>query len=133
MIKPPRQTVRVIDSAAETQEIALVEGDGNAKVVLWPGNGGQFRSFQLLTLGRGSQTIVMNHASDCVYYVIEGSGSVIDLGSEQVSPLAEGSMIHIDSGDSYRLRADSGDPMRVLGGPCPPDQALYAHMKTAEG
>jgi len=120
-------SVRVIDSAQSCPEIPIVEGEGNARVVLSPHNGGQFRSFQLIELQRQARTISLRHGSDCVYYVMKGAGCIIDLADQSRIDLVEGQMLHIDAGDFYRIEAgDVG--LKVLGGPCPPDPDLYAGM-----
>ena len=124
----PVDTVRVIDTASGGPALPIIEKNGEARAVLWPGNGARFRSFQLISLREDGSTQALRHASDCVYYVIAGEGEIVDLGSDEVSPLGEGTMIHIDAGDSYRLRSVKG--VRLLGGPCPPDPALYAAIAT---
>lgn len=124
------QVVRVIDSAVDCPEIPLVDGKGNAKVVLWPGNGAEFRSIQLFTLEKGDRLIPLKHVNDCVYYVIEGTGFVESLPDNETQNLIEGSILHIDANDEYRILAgDNG--IRFLGGPCPPDNALYANLSAA--
>src|SRR5215204_253874 len=120
-------TVHVIDSAFGCPEIPLVEGEGNAKVVVWPGNGAKFRTFQMISLGDRAQTVRLSHPSDCVYYVVEGSGSVLGEGAQDEARLVEGSMVHIDAGDSYQFKADECG-LRLLGGPCPADASLYSSI-----
>jgi len=124
-------TVRVIDTSSSGPVLPIIEKNGEARAVLWPGNGARFRSFQLISLTEDGSTEALRHASDCVYYVIAGEGEIVDLGSDEVSPLTEGAMVHIDAGDAYRLRSAQG--IRMLGGPCPPDPALYAALATMEG
>ena len=121
-------TVRVLDTAGDLPEIPILEGDGNAKVVMWPGNGASFRSFNLISMKDGTSTIPLTHPSDCVWYVMEGGGAIVDLANGETVPLAEGTMLHIDAGDRYRIVAGAGG-LRVLGGPCPADDALYAGLK----
>jgi mannose-6-phosphate isomerase-like protein (cupin superfamily) len=120
-----RDVVRVIDTASEGFSLPIVHGDGTARAVLWPGNGARFRSLNLVDLGSGSATIDMTHANDCVYYVIAGAGQIVDLKSGAIQPLIEGAMVHIDAGDAYRLVSED-EGVRLVGGPCPPDAALYA-------
>lgn len=117
--------VRVIDTAREGIPLPIVEGQGWARAVLWPGNGALFRSLHLITIGAGSATLALSHANDCVYYVMAGAGMIVDLSSGAAQPLIEGAMVHIDAGDAYRLQA-AADGMRLVGGPCPPDEAFYA-------
>jgi mannose-6-phosphate isomerase-like protein (cupin superfamily) len=124
--------VRVIDSAVDCPEIPIVEGEGNAKLVLSPHNGASFRSFQLVSLAGGARTVELSHVSDCAYYVIEGEGAVVDAASLARFGLAEGNMVHIDAGDRYRIEAGTAG-MKVIGGPCPPDAALYAGMTSGKG
>jgi mannose-6-phosphate isomerase-like protein (cupin superfamily) len=128
MTQPNNDIVRVIDSAADCPQIPIIDGGGNAKVVLWPGNGSRFRTVQILTLEGGARTIPLNHPSDSVYYVVSGSGSVIDLASGEISPLSEGAMVHVDAGDSYRFSADKSQGIKLLGGPCPADESLYVGL-----
>jgi mannose-6-phosphate isomerase-like protein (cupin superfamily) len=121
--------IRVLDTAGDLPELPIVEGKGAAKVVMWPGNGARFRSFHHITLHEGASTIAQSHPSDCVYYTIQGVGSVTDVKTERSFPVEEGAMLHIDAGDTYRIVADKGASLTVLGGPCPPDEALYNTLK----
>lgn len=116
----PGGMVRVIDSAVEGQALSLVEGPGSAKLVVGPFNGARFRSFQRIDLDAGAGTVPLSHASDSVYYVIAGSGSIVDLATGAEHPLAEGTMVHIDAGDRYRFVSPAGG-LKLLGGPCPAD------------
>ncbi len=128
----PTETVRVIDSAIDCPPLPLVRGQGQARAVIWPGNGAAHRSFQLIELGPGASSIDMRHPADCVYYVITGAGRVVDLDNAAAQALGEGNMIHIDAGDGYRLEADAAAGMTVLGGSCPADPALYAGLASKE-
>jgi mannose-6-phosphate isomerase-like protein (cupin superfamily) len=122
--------VRVIDSAVGCPEIAIVEGEGNAKVVLSQHNGAAFRSFQLLSLQQNARTISLCHASDCVYYVIEGAGTIVAAGGQGFD-VGEGHMVHIDAGDRYSIEAGKGG-IKLIGGPCPADESLYAGLTLGE-
>ncbi len=120
-------TLQVIDSSHGCPEIPIVEGDGNAKVVVWPGSGARYRTFQIVTLGGGSGTIPLRHAADAAYYVMGGSGTIADLGTGSTLDLAEGAMVHIDASDRYQFRAGNAG-LKVLGGPCPADEGLYTGL-----
>lgn len=124
--------VRVIDSASGCPEIPLVEGEGNAKVVIWPGSGAEFRTFQVISLGERAQTVRLSHPSDAVYYVVEGSGCVMGEEAPGEARLVEGAMVHIDAGDFYRFRADESG-LILLGGPCPADPSLYSSIERRAG
>ena len=126
-------SARVVDSAAGCPEIPIIVGPGNARVVMWPGNDTQFRTFQIITLERGARTIRLHHGSDAAYYVMSGAGAIVDLASSEVFPLVEGSMVHIDAGDAYQFVTNDGQDMKILGGPCPADETLYADLAFPEG
>jgi len=121
--------VRVIDSAGECPELPIVVGPGSAKAVIWPGNGAKWRSFNIVDLECGSRTVDLQHPSDCVYYVDRGAGIISDLSNGETVVLEEGTMLHIDKGDRYRIEATAGDGLLLIGGPCPADQSLYADIK----
>lgn len=123
------ETVRVIDSAHPCPNLPIVEGSGNARAVLWPGNGAIYRTFHVIDLDAGARTIELKHPSDAVYYIASGSGSVVDVAAGTSESLIEGAMVHIDAGDRYRLANSSTAAMRIIGGPCPADPAMYAHLK----
>jgi mannose-6-phosphate isomerase-like protein (cupin superfamily) len=129
-LQSPR--VRVIDSAVGCPEIPIVAGEGNAKLVLSPHNGASFRSFQLVSLGSGARTIDLGHPSDCAYYVIEGEGVIVNATSGASFALSEGHMVHIDAGDRYRIEAGRAG-IKVIGGPCPPDDSLVGGITSDEG
>ncbi len=116
--------VRVIDSRGELPEVCIVEGTGWAKAIVWPGNGARYRTFQVIHLGAGSSTRSLDHPTDSVYYVMQGAGVVEDVKIKAQTTIVEGSMIHIDAGDHYRIRA-SETGLELLGGPCPADQRWY--------
>lgn len=121
------ESIQVID-AVHSQEIPIVDGIGNAKVVVWPGMGAQYRTFQIITLGQHSKTVQLRHPkSDAAYYVFKGAGRVVDVTTGESQDLMEGGMVHIDANDSYQFVA-SASGMHVLGGPCPADVSLYAGM-----
>ena len=123
------ESIQVIDSV-HSQEIPIVDGIGNAKVVVWPGTGARHRTFQVINLGENSKTVQLCHPeSDAAYYVLKGQGSVFDVGTGEAQELGEGGMVHIDAKDRYQFVA-SVSGMDLLGGPCPADVSLYAGLKT---
>ena len=119
--------VRVIDSAIDCPALPIVAGRGHAKAVIWPGNGAKHRSLHVIDLESGASTIALLHPSDCVYYVMKGSGRIENIASGEMTALGEGAMVHIDAGDNYKLHADA-QGFSILGGPCPADPKFYAHL-----
>ena len=118
--------IRILTLDDACPELPVVEGAGRAVALVWPGTGAALRSMHHVALAPGAGTVALRHPDEAVYYVQGGTGSVF--GPEDgTRSLIEGSMIHIGPGTSYRFAAGEYG-MALLGGPCPPDPALYAHL-----
>lgn len=81
----------------------------------------------LITLDPGGCTVDLSHESECVYHVSAGSGTMLDLGANERYDAITGSMFLIEPGTNYRFTAGGAGAV-LLGGPCPPDPELYAHI-----
>jgi quercetin dioxygenase-like cupin family protein len=115
-------------SAEDGPELEIVDGEGSARAIVWPGTGALHRSMHRVKLAPGSATVALTHPADAVYYVIAGAGSVAEPGAEDTAePLVLGAMVHVDAGTGYAFRAGDGG-LDLIGGPCPADPALYAHL-----
>jgi mannose-6-phosphate isomerase-like protein (cupin superfamily) len=115
--------VRVLDSESGP-ELELVATGGIARAIVWPGMGAKLRSLHRIELRSGGETVPQRHPNDAVYYVAAGSGEAFGAAGADRQALREGSMVHIDAATPYVLRAGGGG-MVLLGGPAPPDPALY--------
>jgi quercetin dioxygenase-like cupin family protein len=104
--------------------LPIVDGAGSAHAVIWPGMGAELRSIHRIELAHGARTITLRHPAEAVYYVIEGSGHAFDLDAGQQQALRPGSMVHIEPETTYALGADERGIL-LVGGPSPPDPALY--------
>jgi quercetin dioxygenase-like cupin family protein len=119
----PGEEIQVV-GLEQGPALDIVEGEGHAHAVIWPGMGAELRSIHRIELSDGAQTVPMRHPHEAVYYVIEGSGEVLDMGDGVAQPVRPGSMAHIDGYTRYRFAAGA-DGLSVVGGPSPPDPALY--------
>jgi quercetin dioxygenase-like cupin family protein len=119
--------VRVLDAGEECPALPIVEGEGMARAVIWPGIGAQLRSMHRISLAPGARTIPQRHPMEAVYYVLSGEGIVRDPEHPPEQPVVEGSMVHIEPGTAYVLEAGP-EGIEILGGPCPADPALYADL-----
>lgn len=112
--------------------LSIIDGEGSARAVVWPGLGATARSIHRITLGPSSRTVRLEHHGESVYYVMGGSGSVHGDDPPAQNGLAEGSMVHIEAGTGYRFAAGA-DGLEFFGGPCPADPALYAPGDQPDG
>jgi len=101
----------------------LVDGDGSARAILWPGVGARLRAMHRIVLQPGARTREQRHPGDAVYTVLAGGGVVSDGGGAAQS-LRTGSMFHVDAGTAYVVVAGPSG-VELLGGPAPVDDALY--------
>jgi quercetin dioxygenase-like cupin family protein len=124
------KAVRVLDGGESCPMLPLVEGEGVARAVIWPGVGAQLRSMQRIRLGPGARTVPLRHAMEAVYYVMSGAGTVLDPDDPLARPLVEGAMVHVEPGTAYLFQGGPGG-IEILGGPCPADPALYAGLETS--
>ena len=120
--------VRVLDSGEACPELPIVEDGGRALAVVWPGVGALHRSMHLVRLDGDGRTKPLSHPSDAVYHLCEGSATAVDGGSGESFELGVGAMLHIDAGTTYRIEAGGAGAL-LIGGPCPPDPALYEHLE----
>jgi quercetin dioxygenase-like cupin family protein len=115
---------RVITRQDWGPDLDIVRGAGSCTPVIWPGVSARHRSMHRLVLGPASSTIALRHPSEAAYYVVEGQARVEDHDEGTAQPLVAGSMFHVGAGTAYVIVA-VGDGVTILGGPCPPDPALY--------
>lgn len=120
--------VRVLDSGEACPELPIVENGGQALAVVWPGVGALHRSMHLVRLDSDGRTKPLNHPSDAVYHLCEGSATAVDPDSGESFEIGVGAMLHIDADTTYRIEAGPAGAL-LIGGPCPPDPALYEHLE----
>ena len=123
MSNDPLDEILVLDGEGTGPELNIVDGPGSARAVVWPGMGARARSVHRVRLEAGARTVLLSHPSEAAYYVVEGAGEVVD-GAGRAQPLDAGSFVHVAPDSGYSLRA-SGGGLEAVGGPCPPDPALY--------
>lgn len=116
----------------DAPELAIVEGGGSARALVWPGTGAEHRSLHLIRLDGGARTIELEHPMEAVYYVVSGAGSLRGRAGAPAGDLVVGSMIHAAPGAAYAVEAgDAG--LEMVGGPCPPDPRLYDDPRACSG
>jgi uncharacterized RmlC-like cupin family protein len=120
-------TARVLRADRDFIPLALADGPGEARAVVWPGMGARHRTMHYLSLPAGGRTHALRHAaSEAVYYIVQGAGVIEDLDARSAHPIRTGSVVWITPDSQYRIAAGPDAALVCVGGPCPPDPALYA-------
>lgn len=127
MMSPPDQ-VRILKDDENCPDLPIVETDGRAWAVVWPGVGAELRSMHHISLGPAGRTAELSHPMEAVYYLMEGTAVALDVDSGSRHDLIEGSMTHIDPETPYLFEAGM-DGAEILGGPCPADHRMYEHLE----
>ncbi|MGQ0549282.1 MAG: cupin domain-containing protein [Armatimonadota bacterium] len=123
--------VQVLRADRDCVALPLTEEGGEARAIVWPGVGARHRSMHYIALPAGGRTVPHRHAaSEAVYYVIRGEGAVEDLDAGSLHRVHAGSIALITPGNAYRIVAAARTDLTCVGGPCPPDPALYASAAT---
>ena len=107
----------------DRDSIAL-HGRGEVRAIVWPGMGAQHRTMHSVRLAPGETSDEWRHPGEAVYYVLTGSGWFEDRTTGARSEVRAGLIVHVESGTAYAMTAR--EPLTCIGGPCPPDPALYA-------
>lgn len=116
--------IMVIRDDEAATPVSLVPGADCAVALIWPGMGARHRSMHRISLRPGMASVILQHESDSVYYVVKGAAEVVDVDDGHSLACNAGSAVHIDAGTRYQLRAGT-TPATVVGGACPADPRLY--------
>jgi mannose-6-phosphate isomerase-like protein (cupin superfamily) len=119
--------VEVLDARTGGLSLPIVETGGAARAVVWPGMGATLRSLHTISLGSSARTVELRHPMEAVYYVISGTAEALDSRDGTQQRLVAGSFAHIEPGTPYVFSAGP-DGAELVGGPCPPDPALYSGL-----
>ena len=117
--------IRVVPDNSETILLPIVETEGSAWALVWPGMGAHLRSMHRISLPPGGRTIALRHPMEAVYYVFAGSAEVQDLDANIHHQLIQGGMVLVDPGTRYCIAAGL-EGSEIVGGPCPADPQMYA-------
>jgi quercetin dioxygenase-like cupin family protein len=101
-----------------------LRGRGEMRAIVWPGMGARHRAMHFIRLPAGETSDRWQHPGEAVYYVLRGSGWFDDRTTGERHDVRAGLIVHVGPGTAYTMTAQ--DPLVCIGGPCPPDPALYA-------
>ena len=106
--------------------------DHRARLVVWPGIGAHTANMNYVRLAPGEENVPHSHAeSEDTIVILSGRGTVDDLTNGAALSFEAGDMIHVPVGLEHRVKADRGEAVESVGGPCPPDTAMLALSEEA--
>jgi len=113
--------MRVISPDEWGPDLGLLDG-GTWREIVGPGTGAQCRGLYDLRFTDDGRSTTLTHETEAAYYVVSGTGSIVDSASGRAEPLSEGSMVHVRPKTSYLLSGSAGT--RLVGGPCPAAESV---------
>ena len=116
--------ITVVRLDRDALDLPLAAAGGRVRALLWPGMGARERSLCHFDLPQGFASAEFRHPYEAVYYVVRGEGQVVDVDSGTAHQVRAGQMIYLTPNQGYRL----GGPAVFVGGPCPPDPALFSEV-----
>jgi quercetin dioxygenase-like cupin family protein len=122
--------VRLFHRDRPSRRLPMISSD--ARLVVWPGVGAHTANMNYVRLEPGEENKPHNHpVSEDTIVILEGRGSVDDLTNGETYEFQAGDVIHVPIGLDHRVKADRGERVVSVGGPCPPDTAMLAIAEDA--
>lgn len=96
----------------------------DARLVVWPGVGAVTANMNYVLMTPGEANVPHAHpVSEDTIVVVAGAGTIEDLTNGRSHPFAAGEVVHVPVGIQHQVRADRGETIESVGGPCPADLA----------
>jgi quercetin dioxygenase-like cupin family protein len=122
--------VRLFHRDRPSRRLPMISSD--ARLVVWPGVGAHTANMNYVRLESGEENKPHSHpASEDTIVILSGRGSVDDLSNGDTHEFQAGDVIHVPIGLEHRVKADRGEGVVSVGGPCPPDTAMLAVAEEA--
>ncbi|HWF25068.1 MAG TPA: cupin domain-containing protein [Solirubrobacteraceae bacterium] len=114
--------IRVYHRDEPTAHLPMIASD--ARLVVWPGVGALTANMNYVLMAAGEANVPHAHAeSEDTIVILSGRGTIEDLTHGSVHPFEAGQVVHVPAGIRHRVRADRGETVESVGGPCPADLA----------
>lgn len=115
--------IRVFHRDEATVSMPMIASD--ARLVVWPGVGAHTANMNYVRMNPGEANVPHAHGeSEDSIFIVSGRGTIEDLDHGRVHEFTAGDVIHVPAGVRHAVRADRGEPVVSVGGPCPPDRAM---------
>ena len=121
--------VRDVEDGVEIPLMRPVMPGGTARFPVWPGTGASRRSMNWVAMVPGQENVPHSHAeSEDLFYCIEGNCVIEDGDTGESHPFEGGSVIFVEPGTLHAVKSLGPARYVSVGGPCPPDTALFRRL-----
>jgi quercetin dioxygenase-like cupin family protein len=115
-----RPSITVLHQDKPALMLPLISAD--ARMIVWPGNGAWTATMNYVRMRPGEENTPHTHAeSEDTIVILEGRGSIDDLTHGETHEFGAGDVIHVPAGLRHAVRANRGENVVSVGGPCPAD------------
>jgi quercetin dioxygenase-like cupin family protein len=115
--------VRVFHRDRPDELMPMIASD--ARLVVWPGVGAERANMNYVRMQPGEANVPHVHReSEDTIFVLEGRGTIADIGNGVELEFEAGQAIHVPAGLEHQVRGDRGAEIVSVGGPCPADLDL---------
>jgi quercetin dioxygenase-like cupin family protein len=115
--------IRVFHRDRPDARLGMIASD--ARMIVWPGVGCERANMNYVAMEAGEENVPHTHPhSDDTIVILSGRGTIADLTNGIALEFQAGQVINIPPGVKHQVRADRGEAVLSVGGPCPADQAM---------
>jgi quercetin dioxygenase-like cupin family protein len=117
---PAGPAIKVLHQDEPALMLPLISAD--ARMIVWPGIGAWTATMNYVRMQPGEENSPHSHqGSEDTIVILEGRGSIDDLTHGQTHEFGAGDVIHVPAGLRHAVRANRGENVVSVGGPCPAD------------
>jgi quercetin dioxygenase-like cupin family protein len=112
--------IQVLHQERPALMLPIISAD--ARMIVWPGIGAWTATMNYVRMQPGEENTPHTHSeSEDTIVILDGRGSIDDLTSGQTHEFRAGEVIHVPVGVRHAVRANRGQNVVSVGGPCPAD------------
>jgi quercetin dioxygenase-like cupin family protein len=112
--------IKVLHQDEPALMLPLISAD--ARMIAWPGNGAWTATMNYVRMQPGEENSPHTHEeSEDTIVILDGCGSIDDLTHGETHEFRAGDVIHVPAGLRHAVRANRGENVVSVGGPCPAD------------
>ena len=105
----------------------------DARLIVWPGSGSLTANMNYVDMQPGESNVPHAHPeSEDTIFILDGEGTVEDVGNRKTLDLTAGQVVHVPPGVVHAVRADKGVHIESVGGPSPADLRMLSKMGALE-